>query len=58
MKKFIYNVEIYAVKELVVFANSEKEADKIADLVTSTSTIPVQQEDIADILISDGQEER
>ncbi len=58
MKKFIYTVEIYAVKELVVFANSEKEADKIADLVTSTSTIPVQQEDIADILISDGQEER
>lgn len=58
MKKFIYTVEIYAVKELVVFANSEKEADKVADLVTSTSTIPVQQEDIADILISDRQEER
>ena len=52
--KYVYIVEIQAVKELVIEADSQKEADAQADLITSTETIPVYQDDIVDICISEG----
>jgi hypothetical protein len=51
--KYKYLVEIEAIKELVVEADSREEADIQADLITSTETIPINQEDIIDIRISD-----
>lgn len=53
MLEYKYIVEIQAVKELTVRANSQDEADKQADMITSTQTIPIEQEDIVDILVSE-----
>lgn len=52
--KYVYYVEITASKELVIEANSQEEADRQADLIATTETIPVTQEDIIDINISEG----
>lgn len=54
MMKYVYIVEIQAVKELVIEADSQEEADTQADLITSTEAIPVYQDDIVDICISEG----
>lgn len=53
MKEYVYYVELSAVKELRVRANSKREADNMVDLITTTETIPVKQEDIIDIMITD-----
>lgn len=53
MKEYVYYVELSAVKELRVRANSKREADNMVDLITTTETIPVKQEDIVDIMITD-----
>ena len=52
--KYVYIVEIKAVKELVIEADSSEEADAQADLITSTETIPVEQDDIIDIELFEG----
>lgn len=53
MKEYEYTVELYAVKTLRVKANNDEEADRQADLITTTETIPVTQEDIVEIKITD-----
>lgn len=53
MKEYHYTVEISAMKELVVQAESQEEADVIADLVTSSTTIPVRQDDIVELQLYD-----
>lgn len=53
MKEYEYFVELYATKSLRVKAESEEEADEKADLILSTETIPVKQDDIISIHISD-----
>ena len=53
MNEYEFQVEIYAVKSLRVKANTFDEADKKADLIVSSETIPVTQEDIVQIYISD-----
>lgn len=53
MKEYEFMVEIYALKALRVKANSEEEADRQADLITTTETIPVTQNDIIDLKITD-----
>ena len=53
MKEYHYVVEISAVKELIVQAESQEEADMTADLVTSSTTIPVRQDDILEIHLYD-----
>lgn len=56
MKEYEYIVEIYAEKTLHIKANSEEEADRQADLITTTETIPVTQDDIVEIRITDAYE--
>ena len=53
MNEYEYLIEIYAVKALRIKANNVEEADRQADLITSTETIPVTQEDIVEIKITD-----
>ena len=53
MKDYDFVVEIYAIKTLHIKANNDEEANRQADLITSTETIPVTQEDIVNIMISD-----
>ncbi len=53
MNEYEYTVELYAVKTLRVKANNNEEADKQADLITTTETIPVTQDDIIEIRITD-----
>ena len=53
MNEYEYTIEIYAVKSLRVKANTEEEADRIADLITTTETIPLKQDDIIEIMITD-----
>lgn len=52
MEEYEYTVEIYAVKTLRIRADSEEKADEQADLITTTETIPVTQDDIVDISIT------
>lgn len=56
MKEYEFIVELHAVKSLHIKAKSEEEANRQADLITSTETIPVTQEDIIDIMITDAYE--
>ena len=53
MNEYEYTVELYAVKTLRVKANNDEEADRQADLITTTETIPVTQDDIVEIKITD-----
>ena len=53
MNEYEFIVELYAVKALRVKANTEEEADMQADLITTTETIPVTQDDIVEIRITD-----
>ena len=53
MNEYEYTIELYAVKTLRVKANNDEEADKQADLITTTETIPVTQDDIVEIKITD-----
>lgn len=53
MKEYKFIVELSAVKELTVRADSQEEADQQADLIVTTQTIPVEQDDIVEIMISD-----
>lgn len=53
MNEYEYTIEIYAVKSLRVKANTEEEADRTADLITTTETIPLKQDDIIEIMITD-----
>lgn len=53
MKEYKYVIELCAIKELTVKADSQEEADAQADIITTTQTIPVEQEDITEIYISD-----
>lgn len=52
-KTYEFIVELYAVKALRVKANTEEEADMQADLITTTETIPVTQDDIVELKITD-----
>ena len=53
MKEFVYVIEIQAVKELVVKAETQKEADDICDTVMMTQDIPVRQDEITSLYVSD-----
>jgi len=53
MKEYEYIVEIYAIKTLHVRADDDGEADLQADLITTTETIPVTQDDIVRLEITD-----
>ena len=51
MEEYEYTVEIYAVKTLRIRADSGEKADEQADLIITTETIPVTQDDIVDISV-------